>query len=87
MKLSYLDPGRFKWDFKNRLTPLSVARRRRLVLSLKVEDSNLIGLPAKCQCCKMSMMQNDNDANCQLFKYVNVAKCQWLLNVNTKLNE
>ena len=30
-------------------------------------------------------MQSDNDANCQLFKYVNVAKCQWLLNVNTKL--
>ena len=45
------------------------------------------GLPAKCQCCKMSMMQNDNDANCQLFKYVNVAKCQWLLNVNTNINE
>ena len=26
---------------------------------------NLEGEPAICQCCKMSMMQNDNDAKCQ----------------------
>ena len=29
------------------------------------------------QCCKMSMMQNDNDLKCQWYKYVNDAKCQW----------
>ena len=53
----------------------------------QIKTNNTSGEPSICQYCKMSMMQNDNDANCQLFKYVNVAKCQWLLNVNTKLNE
>ena len=28
---------------------------------------NLEGEPAICQCCKMSMMQNDNDAKCQCY--------------------
>ena len=42
------------------------------------------GEPAICQCCKMSMMQNDNDAKCQWYIYVNVAKCQCLQNDNIK---
>ena len=37
---------------------------------------------AKCQWCKMTMMQNDNDAKCQLYIYVNCTYMSMLQNVN-----
>ena len=46
--------------------------------------NRIIGEPAICQCCKMSMMQNDNDAKCQWYINVNVAKCHCLQNANIK---
>ena len=53
------------------------------IISIYLNGTNY-GEPAICQCCKMSMMQNDNDAKCQWYIYVNVAKCQCLQNDNIK---
>ena len=55
-----------------------------LVVTEMIWWYNQYGEPAICQCCKMSMMQNDNDAKCQWYIYVNVAKCQCLQNANIK---
>ena len=55
---------------------LLVAKKEYGCLKLIQCWSEHFGELAICQCCKMSMMQNDNDAKCQLYIYVNVAKCQ-----------